>query len=79
MQLINFARKLFLMVNMTNILHEIAALESSLSVLAQASQAIRGPVDNVEFLREEVPLAIEDAQQALERLRQLASQLDKAA
>jgi len=78
-QLINFARKLFLMVNMTNILHEIAALESSLSVLAQASQAIRGPVDNVEFLREEVPLAIEDAQQALERLRQLASQLDKAA
>ena len=67
------------MVNMTNILHEIAALESSLSVLAQASQAIRGPVDNVGFLREEVPLAIEDAQQALERLRQLASQLDKAA
>ena len=67
------------MVNMTNILHEIAALESSLNVLAQASQAIRGPVDNVEFLREEVPLAIEDAQQALERLRQLASQLDKAA
>ncbi len=64
---------------MTKMLYEIAALESSLSVLAQASQAIRGPVDNVEFLREEVPLAIEDAQQALERLRQLASRLDEAA
>lgn len=61
------------------LLHEVAALESSLSVLGQASRALLGPVDHVEFLHDEVPLAIEDAERALAALKDLAGTLDEAA
>ncbi|MEM1104764.1 MAG: hypothetical protein AAGH87_00120 [Pseudomonadota bacterium] len=61
------------------LIHEIAGLESSLNILVLASRALQGPVDDEAFLKDEVPLAIEDAFAALERLRRLAKDLHKAA
>lgn len=67
------------MVSKMLFMHELEALESSLTVLGEAAQAIRGPVDHVDFLRQEVPLAIEDAQNALRQLRALAAAMEEAA
>lgn len=67
------------MVNKTILLHQVEALQSSLDVLFQAAQGICGPVDHVEFLRAEVPLAIEDAQAALRHLRDMVAAIEEAA
>ena len=61
------------------LLPELNELESSILVLAQASRAVLGPVDHIDYLRDEVPLAVEDAERALKELRRLALALEEAA
>lgn len=67
------------MLKKRRILHEVNALESSLNVLEQASKAISGPVDHAEYLRLEVPMAVEDAEAALKALRAIAADIEEAA
>ncbi|MEM9739925.1 MAG: hypothetical protein AAF829_08645 [Pseudomonadota bacterium] len=61
------------------LLHELKSLESSFEVLKEAAQAVCGPLDHIEFLRAEVPLAIEDAERALDQIRRMAREIEKAA